>query len=92
MNTAFVKIWGVLAGAVAWDDRTGMATFEYDSGFKNKNWDLAPLKMSIRSAKSIFNFPELKPERNSKWSCCQQYESGGDAVLYRNKRNGRHGI
>lgn len=65
MNTAFVKIWGVLAGAVAWDDRTGLATFEYDSGFKNKNWDLAPLKMSIRSAKSIFNFPELKPERNS---------------------------
>jgi serine/threonine-protein kinase HipA len=65
MNTAFVKIWGATVGAVAWDDRTGMATFEFDSNFKNKNWDLSPLKMPIRSAKSIFNFPELKPERNS---------------------------
>ena len=65
MNTAFVKIWGVLAGAVAWDERTGIATFEYDSDFKKKNWDLSPLKMSIQSAKKIFNFPELKPDRNS---------------------------
>jgi len=65
MNTAFVKIWGVLAGAVAWDERTGIATFEYDSDFKKKNWDLSPLKMPIQSAKKIFNFPELKPDRNS---------------------------
>jgi len=65
MNTAFVKIWGVTVGAVAWDDRTGMASFEFDASFKKKNWDLSPLKMPIRSAKSIFNFPELKSERNS---------------------------
>ena len=65
MNTAFVKIWGVLAGAVAWDERTGIATFEYDSDFKKRNWDLSPLKMPIQSAKKIFNFPELKPDRNS---------------------------
>ena len=62
MNTAFVKIWGATVGAVAWDDRTGMASFEFDSNFKNKNWDLSPLKMPILSAKSIFNFPELKPK------------------------------
>jgi len=65
MNTAFVKIWGVLAGAVAWDGRTGIATFEYDDAFKKRNWDLSPLKMPIQSAKKIFNFPELKPGRNS---------------------------
>jgi serine/threonine-protein kinase HipA len=65
MNTAFVKIWGVLAGAVAWDERTGIATFEYDSDFKKMKWDLSPLKMPIQSPKSIFSFPELKPDRNS---------------------------
>jgi len=65
MNTAFVKIWGVLAGAVAWDERTGIATFEYDSDFKKMKWDLSPLKMPIQSPKTIFSFPELKPDRNS---------------------------
>jgi hypothetical protein len=24
---------------VAWDDRTGLASFEYDTTFKNLNWD-----------------------------------------------------
>jgi len=65
MNTAFVKIWGVLAGAVAWDERTGIATFEYDADFKKRKWDLSPLKMPVQSARNIFNFPELKPDRNS---------------------------
>lgn len=54
MNTAFVKIWGELVGAVAWDDATGVATFEYDSKFKNKGWDLAPLQMSVKERKSSF--------------------------------------
>jgi serine/threonine-protein kinase HipA len=65
LNTAFVKIWGVLAGAVAWDERTGIASFEYDADFKKRNWDLSPLKMPIQSPKNIFSFPELKPDRNS---------------------------
>ncbi|MFN9590625.1 MAG: type II toxin-antitoxin system HipA family toxin [Bacteroidota bacterium] len=65
MNTAFVHIWGTMVGAVAWDNSTGLATFEYDSGFKNKNWDLSPLKMPLQATKNIFNFPELKPEFNS---------------------------
>lgn len=65
MHTAFVKIWGALAGAVAWDERTGIATFEYDADFKKRNWDLSPLKMPVQSARNIFRFPELKPDRNS---------------------------
>jgi hypothetical protein len=28
MNTAFVKLWGVTAGAVAWDETTGISAFE----------------------------------------------------------------
>ena len=65
MNTAMVNIWGVLAGAVAWDERTGVAAFEYDADFKRKNWDLSPLKMPIQSARSVFQFPELRRDSNS---------------------------
>lgn len=60
MNTAYVKIWGELVGAVAWDETTGYATFEYDPKFKNKGWDLAPLQMSITGNKNSFNFPALR--------------------------------
>lgn len=65
MNTAFVKIWGEMVGAVAWDENTGVASFEYDVDFKKLNWDLSPLKMPIKSARSIFNFPELRRDRNT---------------------------
>ncbi len=59
-RTALVKIWGELAGAVAWDENTGYATFEFDSKFKNRNWDLAPLQMPINSASNDFSFPALR--------------------------------
>ena len=65
MDVAEIKIWGELVGAVAWNETTGIATFEYDAKFKNKNWDLAPLKMPINSGKSSFSFPELRKKANS---------------------------
>ncbi len=65
MNTAYVKIWGELVGAVAWDEATGYATFEFEAGFSNKGWDLAPLQMSISDRRANFSFPALrkKPEQ-----------------------------
>jgi serine/threonine-protein kinase HipA len=54
MNTAFVKIWGELVGAVAWDEKTGLASFEYDTKFKKLNWELSPLKMPSNASKKIF--------------------------------------
>ena len=60
MNTAYVKIWGELVGAVAWDETTGYATFEYNPKFKTKGWDLSPLQMPIKGNKSSFNFPALR--------------------------------
>jgi serine/threonine-protein kinase HipA len=42
MKVAEVKIWGQLAGAVAWDENTNLATFEYDPKFKQLGWDIAP--------------------------------------------------
>lgn len=60
MNTAFVKIWGELAGAVAWDEATGIATFEYDPTFINNGWDLSPLQMPINASNRTFSFPALR--------------------------------
>lgn len=64
MNVAEVKIWSELVGAVAWDDTTGIATFEYDTKFINKKWDLAPIKMPVSSGRKQFSFPELRKKSN----------------------------
>lgn len=60
MNTAYVKIWGELLGAVAWDEATGYATFEYDPKFNRNEWDLAPLQMPVSTKKNNFSFPALR--------------------------------
>ena len=65
MNTAFVKIWGKLVGAVAWDVKSGIASFEYDSRFKTYGIDLSPFKMSIENRHNIFSFPELRRNTQS---------------------------
>ncbi|NLA48630.1 MAG: type II toxin-antitoxin system HipA family toxin [Bacteroidales bacterium] len=65
MQVAEIKIWGKLAGAVAWDAATGIATFEYNPGFKQLKWDLAPLKMSITDNRNLFSFPELRKDKNA---------------------------
>ncbi len=65
MNTAFVKIWGKLVGAVAWDEKSGIASFEYDSRFKTYGIDLSPFKMPIDKRQTIFSFPELRRNTQS---------------------------
>lgn len=61
ITTAFIKIWDETVGAVAWNVETGIASFEYDTKFITKKWDLAPLKMPLASSnRRIFSFPELK--------------------------------
>ncbi len=65
MNTAFVKIWGELVGAVAWNEATGVASFEFDTKFKRLEWDLAPLKMPISDNRKEIKFPELRKDKNA---------------------------
>jgi serine/threonine-protein kinase HipA len=65
MNVAEVKIWGELVGAVAWNEKTGYATFEYDTRFKQLGWELSPLKMPVSTARNKFEFPELRKERDA---------------------------
>ena len=60
MNTAFVKIWGQVIGAVAWSESNGYATFEFDSKFRANQWDLSPILMPINSGKTRFSFPSLR--------------------------------
>lgn len=64
ITTAFVNIWGVTAGAVAWDEKSQSASFEYDENFLRSGWDLAPLKMPLSEGRKIFNFPELSRRPN----------------------------
>jgi serine/threonine-protein kinase HipA len=68
IQTAYVKIWGELVGAIAWDQNQQLGLFEYDKKFSSKNWDLAPIKMSITFSQTIFSFPELRPQRNSEFN------------------------
>ena len=67
MTVAEVKIWGKLVGAVAWDEETGYAFFEYDPTFRQLAWDLSPLKMPLDSAIRPFSFPELRKDKNSEY-------------------------
>jgi serine/threonine-protein kinase HipA len=65
MYVAEVNIWGELAGAVSWNEETGLASFEYAPDFKKLNWDLAPFKMPVSSSNKIMTFPELRKDKNS---------------------------
>ncbi len=65
MNTAIVHIWGKMAGAVAWDEKSGLASFEYDPAFKRLGWELSPLKMPLSPEQQIYSFPELRKETGS---------------------------
>jgi len=67
MNVAEVKIWGELAGAVAWDEVSRVATFEYNPGFKKPDRDLAPLEMPVSAAKNQYSFPELRKDKDSEY-------------------------
>ncbi|MDH6311791.1 serine/threonine-protein kinase HipA [Parabacteroides sp. PFB2-10] len=65
MNTAIVKIWDKEVGAVAWDEGSGVASFEYTPAFKRLGWELSPLKMPITQETKIYTYPELRKERNA---------------------------
>lgn len=65
VTTAFVKIWGELVGAIAWDAQEHLGYFEYDPSFIQKGWELSPIKMPLPNRQRVYAFPELQPERNT---------------------------
>jgi serine/threonine-protein kinase HipA len=68
VDTAYVRIWEMLVGAVSWDPDKEFATFEFDRKFLEKGLDLSPLKMPItgaRRATARFEF-RILPKRTFK--------------------------
>ncbi len=61
ITTAYINIWKKRVGAIAWDDTSGVASFEFEPSFVDNEWDLSPLKMPVNgSEKRIFSFPEVR--------------------------------
>ena len=62
IDTAIVKLWGDIVGAVSWIDNRGNGVFEYDKDFLKKGFDIAPIEMSLNDAHkgdSKFSFSTL---------------------------------
>ena len=58
MTTAYVNLWDKRVGAVLWDAVTGTASFEYEPGFADSNWDISPLMIPVKAG-IVYRFPEL---------------------------------
>ena len=64
-DTALIRIWDNIVGAVSWNRSRGFATFEYEPRFLNKGLDLSPQMMPIHEARAgntIFEFRTLPRE------------------------------
>ena len=67
METAFVKIWDMTVGAIAWDEGKGIASFEYDPKFVRTRFELSPLKMPLSTNNKIYSFPEIRASKKSQY-------------------------
>lgn len=59
-NVAKVEMWGRMVGALAYDERTGLCAFEYDSEWLKSGIEISPLKMPLSD--QIYQFPALPRE------------------------------
>ncbi len=60
IKTAQVKLWGEFVGALALDEETGFATFEYAPSWLDRKIEIAPVRMPLASRK--YTFPGLNHE------------------------------
>ena len=56
-TVAEVKLWGSTIGAVALEDDSGVASFEYDPAFIHSGIEVSPLAMPL--SRRVYAFPEL---------------------------------
>lgn len=62
VKTAFVRIWGNIVGAVAWQEEKNHAIFEFEPQFLKQGLDLSPVHMGLDRAirgETKFAFPNL---------------------------------
>lgn len=65
ISIAKANIWNHFVGAVFWDQKKRVSTFEFDSAFLKNDLDLSPVIMpleEIKSGKKIYSFPSLNKE------------------------------
>ncbi|NCA77288.1 MAG: type II toxin-antitoxin system HipA family toxin [Alphaproteobacteria bacterium] len=61
---ANVFLWENYAGAVYWDQSSGIASFQFDPGFFRHGWDISPITMPISGSgrERIYSFPGIPAE------------------------------
>lgn len=64
VTTAFVRLYGQLVGAVAWDAEREIGSFEYDPKFDLAQFPIAPIKMPTKNR--IYSFPEFRESETFK--------------------------
>ena len=57
-NLAAVHLWGELVGALAYDSKTKISTFEYAPEWMNKGIEIAPLRMPLPNKKPNNKFDQ----------------------------------
>lgn len=60
-KTAWVRLWGMTVGAVAWDDDRGIGLFEFEPAFRRTGLDIAPVHMPLAESAggTVYQFPLL---------------------------------
>ena len=56
-TTAEIQLWGRTIGGVSLDERSDVASFEYDAAFLKSGIQVAPLMMPLQAG--VYHFPEL---------------------------------
>jgi serine/threonine-protein kinase HipA len=62
---AKIQLWGMDLGAILWNDKSQLATLEFEPDFIKSGLDIAPLKMPLETlieGQRIFSFPALPKE------------------------------
>lgn len=59
VTNATIHLWGQRVGAVVWDQKRNLATFEYDPAFVRQNLNLSPFVMPVTGRGALYAFPEL---------------------------------
>jgi serine/threonine-protein kinase HipA len=64
VDVAEIHLWEQLVGAVRWDARQQLASFEYAPEFLEYQWDIAPITMPLNAGQRLYAFPELRARSN----------------------------